>query len=586
MLLLLISVVPVAHAKETINVSFQSIEATEDYYILLAGPAIPQFFIDNLEVDIVKTEIAGGALYAYYYLERIAGDELKITHDEGSTYIYNSRTVDISQYKKTEEYVSFNYLYVSPKDYLVIYTSCTSESPCNTFFSDVSLHNKLSYALEEVSMTMSIPELNLFQARIKDLPPNYREVFDQFQIEIPVDVKSGIYEVVFTADYELSNGGSNQITRKFEIEIAQLEEVDCNKLDGLDYYTKSNIILTLPSGQSHDYEDYCIYSMLYVSEMVCEGNKMSRILYNCPSGCEDGACIKDNEMPEEENEEVIPSVCADTDNGKNYYEKGTLTNGPGNTFTDFCKDTDDLMEYTCLGLRGHQASLYSCPYGCEDGACLEFVEREEEIEVPEEETESSVGCPAKLCKTLSKDCYGGDEIIIEECKVYIRKDNQCGEITISKSRINKNACEFEEETDEILECGGCQLNQDTCIPFGTRIKKNNETYYCSIEHRMLIQKKDGVICQNTYECVSNNCKGSVCTSICGGCLDAKNVCIPFGTRTETHYCNTDFNFKNHKSEDMSCNNNYECSTNVCVDSKCISQNLIQKILSWFKNLFG
>jgi hypothetical protein len=280
--------------------------------------------------------------------------------------------------------------------------------------------------------------------------------------------------------------------------------------------------------------------------------------------------------------------CRDSDGGKEYFVKGNVVSGVNDRW-DTCLDEygkpNTLEELFCPTKRGIASEHYNCPYGCQNGACIEFVDSEEEIDVPEEETESSVDCPAKSCRTISKDCYGEDEIIIEECKVFIQKDNQCEEISISKSRINKNACEVE-ESEEIVECEGCQLNQNTCIPFGTRIEKNNDGYYCSIEHKMLQQKNDGVTCQNTYECVSNNCKGGVCSPICSGCLDDKNVCIPFGTRTETQYCDIDFNFKNHKSEEMSCNNNYECSTNVCVNSNCVSPNLIQKIILWFQKLFG
>ena len=35
-----------------------------------------------------------------------------------------------------------------------------------------------------------------------------------------------------------------------------------------------------------------------------------------------------------------------------------------------------------------------------------------------------------------------------------------------------------------------------------------------------------------------------------------------------------------------CDNNFECKSNICVDSKCISGSLIQKIISWFANLFN
>jgi hypothetical protein len=291
------------------------------------------------------------------------------------------------------------------------------------------------------------------------------------------------------------------------------------------------------------------------------------------------------------------SVCEDSDDGKNYFVKGKtiapdLSTKKLVSKEDKCvtegADAGNLLEYYCsLGQTTFES--FDCPYGCEDGVCLSFYEEEELIEVletkEEEEIESSIECPQRTCKVVSVECIGTNILVVEECKIYIQKDNGCEEIITSKSRINKNACE-EEESEELIECQGCQLNQDTCVPFGTRIEKDNIGYYCSIERKMLQQNEDSISCQNTYECVSNNCKGSVCTPICSGCLDEKNVCIPFGTRTKTQYCDIDYSFQDQKLEDVNCNNNYECSTNVCVNNQCISPNLIQKIIMWFQKLFG
>jgi len=338
--------------------------------------------------------------------------------------------------------------------------------------------------------------------------------------------------------------------------------------------------------------DYCVDSLnshdevyssnMYLREGYCENGELRIYLHNCPNGCKDGACLP----------------CTDSDNGKNFYVKGEFSGRWDNEFitkSDYCIDSLNGNEVSSSDLylkegfcENENLRIYThnCPYGCNNGKCLEFIESEEEIEVTEEEIESSIACPEKSCRIIEENCFGKDKIIIEECKISIQKDDQCDEITTTNSKINKNACAEEETEEELIECQGCQLNQDTCVPFGTRVEKEGISYYCSIEHKMLQQNEDGINCQNTYECVSNNCKGSVCTPICSGCFDKKNICIPFGTRTETQYCDVDFSFKDQKLEDINCNNNYECTTNVCVNNQCISPNLIQKIIMWFKNLFG
>ena len=45
-------------------------------------------------------------------------------------------------------------------------------------------------------------------------------------------------------------------------------------------------------------------------------------------------------------------------------------------------------------------------------------------------------------------------------------------------------------------------------------------------------------------------------------------------------------FTDQLQEEVACDNNFECSTNVCVDGKCIGSGLIQKIINWLTKLFG
>ncbi len=73
--------------------------------------------------------------------------------------------------------------------------------------------------------------------------------------------------------------------------------------------------------------------------------------------------------------------------------------------------------------------------------------------------------------------------------------------------------------------------------------------------------------------------------LCNGCkLD--NKCYPFGYRKDKRYCSDDFEFIEQKKAEHSCENNFECSSNVCISGKCIDEGFIQKILNWFKKLFG
>lgn len=70
-----------------------------------------------------------------------------------------------------------------------------------------------------------------------------------------------------------------------------------------------------------------------------------------------------------------------------------------------------------------------------------------------------------------------------------------------------------------------------------------------------------------------------------GCF-YQDKCLPYGLRINGLYCSISNDMKTQISTDQSCENNFECSTNLCLDGKCISSSLIQKIISWFKRLFG
>jgi len=73
---------------------------------------------------------------------------------------------------------------------------------------------------------------------------------------------------------------------------------------------------------------------------------------------------------------------------------------------------------------------------------------------------------------------------------------------------------------------------------------------------------------------------------CNGCKD-NDKCYFFGYRKAGSYCDDNSSaFITQKTPNSICNNNFECSSNVCVSSQCVSEGLIQRILNWFRRLFG
>ena len=72
--------------------------------------------------------------------------------------------------------------------------------------------------------------------------------------------------------------------------------------------------------------------------------------------------------------------------------------------------------------------------------------------------------------------------------------------------------------------------------------------------------------------------------VCTGCLFVKS-CLPYGYRTSLSYCDIDNTLVKQISEG-SCTNNFECTSNVCVEGQCTTPGLFTQFLNWFKALFG
>ena len=75
------------------------------------------------------------------------------------------------------------------------------------------------------------------------------------------------------------------------------------------------------------------------------------------------------------NDYALLSICVDTDNGLNYYTKGSVTSGT-QVYNDFCMDSSKVLEFVCENgyhsdyLIGMKSYSYTCPNGCSNGACI------------------------------------------------------------------------------------------------------------------------------------------------------------------------------------------------------------------------
>ncbi len=68
--------------------------------------------------------------------------------------------------------------------------------------------------------------------------------------------------------------------------------------------------------------------------------------------------------------------------------------------------------------------------------------------------------------------------------------------------------------------------------------------------------------------------------------ELKDACEQIGLRRNGEYCFDTGVYVEQKTEGQYCDNNFECKSNVCMGDECIGLNLIQKIINFFKKLFG
>ena len=109
-------------------------------------------------------------------------------------------------------------------------------------------------------------------------------------------------------------------------------------------------------------------------------------------------------------EETPTPSCTDTDGGKNYYQKGVVTAAAGSVqLPDFCKDDTILVEHYCKDNVNPGWVNYSCPQGCQDGACKGGGEE------PQPQPSSGISCTPQNPKT-------GEQVV---CQVTPKGQNPC-----------------------------------------------------------------------------------------------------------------------------------------------------------------
>src|SRR3989344_1275335 len=149
--------------------------------------------------------------------------------------------------------------------------------------------------------------------------------------------------------------------------------------------------------------------------------------------------------------------------------------------------------------------------------------------------------------------------------------------------VSCNAHCYTDENSQITKCGvnSFSVSKECYLDENSNIYENNPQppqptiqpiqtmpfqepqYETPIEEKMPLQQPENIL---------------MCKDSCP--LDEK--CYPFGYRKNEKFCSDEGNFKEQKVEEITCENNFECKTNVCVDEKCIGSSLIKQMINFFK----
>ncbi|MDP2925603.1 MAG: hypothetical protein Q8N99_04485 [Nanoarchaeota archaeon] len=384
----------------------------------------------------------------------------------------------------------------------------------------------------------------------------------------------------------------------------------------------------------------------YIPKCKLEGNKC--VCESCPGIPIDmQSCLNDpnNYWDQETNSchagfssDMIKYSCSDPDGGRNYY-KYAHTYGFRSSYaddrdkrirtggSDSCLKEGQLIEHYCDKNGFIQTEYFQCPNGCKDNACVKGEPVTEKITCKFVGTNKEEQCylagqwgpedeGTKFCKAGSGSCV-------------ITYSGYKGEKITWKSTCGQYQYTTQDGNDEVIyfKCEGGETNISEIQNIGFRFaywqchdgneQKSEDTSSCKLSETWQKYAKDycnnkckGEKCGvNTFsvsqECYTDELPSTEVFSetgvlikpkepildsesvlVCKDSCPLDNKCYPFGYRKGGNYCSDESKFVEQLKADKTCENNFECSSNVCVSSKCVDEGLIQKIINWFKKLFG
>ena len=335
---------------------------------------------------------------------------------------------------------------------------------------------------------------------------------------------------------------------------------DCTDSDGgLDYYEKGEIFTLYDNnsdgyiieGEGHAF-DRCYVNNTKLIEYYCEDDYGISVGIDCLEGCEDGACIGEENVTEEVEEEINRTeigcnthITLTLEEGEELSEEYIRWGGRSYTlqFSDWKEDISaaHLLIYSGTNIffntyvtedTEYFFSELNATFYVSDVVIAQEVNKIELFLSRSDCAENATGCTSNYeCEFSPATCpFSG--IQTKTCE-----DVKCDEDDI----VEEVAC-------EPGKCAGCVLSTQ-CVPYGVRTLVADIPSYCDVDKELKQQKSrlsDGswASCQNNHECESNICSSGECielTSMLEGVSAFKSLGVRLVCRI-AHPISTD-NFK-------------------------------------------
>lgn len=133
--------------------------------------------------------------------------------------------------------------------------------------------------------------------------------------------------------------------------------------------------------------------------------------------------------------------------------------------------------------------------------------------------------------------------------------------------------EFVAESDSCVELSGPGINLEECSGDDCGVRE----YSCWNEQPA--RAKVGL-----FPC-ANGCMDGACLDS-EDLIDQNQTCELIGLREDGRFCSTEKFWVEQNNDAELCENNFECSSNVCVSGQCVSSSLIDRILDWFRRILS